>query len=167
MISVMVMRIVMMVIFMIVKVRLGSEEKHREWEAREELRLVLEKEVKLVLGEEDQLGHGDSHRFIFDLLCEDAVIKALRGGEMGKLATLIIQKRETYLTRDEKNFLRNAAKMTLGDNHGISDVTFNLLVEDKNIRQAAKAYKVSREKNDMAAEMAADQNLFMLLGKAR
>ena len=36
MISVMVMRIVMMLMFVIVKVRLGSEEEYRDWEAREE-----------------------------------------------------------------------------------------------------------------------------------
>ena len=90
---------------------------------------------------------------------------------MGKLATLIKQKRETYLTDDEKNemlgLLKGTAKFALGDNNGISDVKLNLLLEDKNILEAAKALKVSREKNDLAAGMAARHKLLMLLGKAR
>ena len=85
---------------MIVKVRLGSEEEHREWDSREKLRPMLEEAVKVVLGEEDQLESIDSRKFIekaekvalrgedyeafiFALLCEDAVIKALRGRKMG------------------------------------------------------------------------------------
>ena len=86
----------MMVMFVIAKVRLGREEEHREWDAREELRPMLEEAVKDVLGEEDD------YEFMFTLLCDDAVIKALRGREMEKVATLIKQKRKTYLTRDEK-----------------------------------------------------------------
>ena len=57
--------------------------------------------------------------------------------------------------------------MALGVNHGISVVKLNLLLEDKNILEAAKAFKVSEEKNDEAAVMAAYHNLLMLLGKAR
>ena len=57
--------------------------------------------------------------------------------------------------------------MALGDNHGICDGTLNLLLDDKNILEAAKAVKVSEEKNDEAAVRAAEHNLFMLLGKAR
>ena len=72
---------------------------------------------------------------------------------------------------DEKSdmlgLLKGAAEVALGDNHGISDVKLNLLLEDKNILETAKAYKVSREKNDMAAEVAAVHKLLMLLGKAR
>ena len=56
------------------KVRLGSEEEHREWDSREKLRPMLEKEVEEVLGEEDcwePLDPFDSETFFFTLLCED------------------------------------------------------------------------------------------------
>ena len=69
------------------KVRLGSKEEHREWDAREELKPMLERAVKLVLRKEDQLELGDSldsEAFIFALLCEDAVIKALKGRDILK-----------------------------------------------------------------------------------
>ena len=47
MISVMVMRIVIMLMFVFVKVRLGSEEEHRLWDARDkELVPALEQEVR-------------------------------------------------------------------------------------------------------------------------
>ena len=158
-----------MVMFVILKVRLGSEEEHRDWNTREELTPMLQKTVKFVLGEED-LEPSDG-KFIFDLLCEDAVMEAFRGGEMEKLATLIKQKRETFLTTDDKkdmlNLLKAVAEKTLGENHGMSDVKLNLLLEDKNIFDAAKAFKVNEEKTDEAAKMASGYNLWMLLGKAR
>ena len=44
------MRTLIKVIFVIVKVRLGSDEEHIEWDAREELRLRLQKAAKEVLG---------------------------------------------------------------------------------------------------------------------
>ena len=97
------MRIVMMVMFVIAKVRLGSEEEHREWDAREELRPKLEKEVKEVLGEK-------MDEVMFTLLADDAVIKALRGGEMEKLAMLIKKKRETYLPSLEKGKMLTTLK---------------------------------------------------------
>ena len=88
-----------------------------------------------------------------------------------KVATLIKRKRETYMPKDEKrgmrNILREATKWALGDNYGIRDNELNLLLEDKNILEAAKAYKVSRENNDLAARQAARHNLLILLGKAR
>ena len=88
------------------------------------------------------------------------------------LATLIRQKRETFLTRDERdkmlNILKGVAKAALGDDHEISDGTLNqLLLEDKNILEATKAYKVGLENNDKAAGLASLHNLLMLLGKAR
>ena len=155
----------MMVMFVIAQVRLGSEEEHREWDAREELRSKLEKAVEVVLREERD------DEFIFTLLCDNEVIEALRGREMGKLATLIKEKRETYLPLDEKSemlvTLKRAAKEALGDNHGMSDGEFNLLLKDKNILEATKAYKVSRENNDPAAKLTTWHNLLMLFGKAR
>ena len=153
---------------------MGSEEEHREWDSREELRPMLEKEVEVVLGEEDRLeplNALDSETFLFTLLSDDAVFNALRVGEMEKVRKLIKQKRETFLTTTKKDelliILRDGAKAALGDNHGISNVTLNLLLDDKNIFEAAKAVKISEEKNDEAAEMAAGHNLLMLLGKAR
>ena len=90
---------------MIVKVRLGSEKEHEEWDSREELRPMIEEAVKLVLGGEDHLEPLDpfvSEELLFSLLCEDVVFKALSGGEIGKLTKLIKQKKETFLTRNEK-----------------------------------------------------------------
>ena len=63
-----------------------------------------------------------------------------------------------------RDILKIAAKFAPGDNHGISDGTLNLLLDDKNIFEAAKAYKVSKKK---AALKAGCANLLMLLGKAR
>ena len=159
----------MMVMFVIAQVRLGSEEEHKEWDAREELRSKLEKEVMEVLREEDD------DEFIFTLLCDNEVIEALRGREMGKLATLIKEKRETCLLldldeaerREMLNILKAVAKNFLGKNHGISDAQLNLLLKDKNILEATKAYKVSRENNDPAAKLTTWHNLLMLFGKAR
>ena len=76
------------------------------------------------------------------------------------------------LTRSERmkmlDILKGVAKRALGDNHEISDGTLNqLLLEDKNVLEATKAYKVGKENDDKAAEMAAGHNLLMLLGKAR
>ena len=48
MIPMMSMRIVVMVMFVIVQVRLGSEEEHKEWDAREELRPELDDDVAWV-----------------------------------------------------------------------------------------------------------------------
>ena len=144
---------------------MGREEEHREWDAREEVRPELEKEAKEVLSEnvEDE--------FLFTLLCDDAVMKALRGREGEKLAMLIKQKRETYLPTNEKatmlNILRGSTEEVLGDNHGISDATLNLLLDDKNILEATKALMVSGEKNDQAAQLASSHKLCMLQGKAR
>ena len=148
---------------------MGSEEEHRDWDAREELRPELEFVAKLVIGEE-----GDDE-FMFTLLCDDAVIKALSGREMEKLATLIKQKRETFLTTDGGwiwwvnmlESLKSATEVALGKDHGISDGRLKLLLDDKNILEATKAYKVSMEKNDPAAGGPAWHKLFMLLGKAR
>ena len=88
------------------------------------------------------------------------------------LATLIRQKRETFLTGDERdkmlNTLKAAAETALGDDHEISDGTLNqLLLEDKNILEATKAHKVGKENDDKAAVAATGHNLLMLLGKAR
>ena len=74
-----VMRTLIAVIFVIVKVRLGSDEEHREWDVREKLRSRLENAAEEVLGEnygiEDAV---DKWNFFYTLLCDDAVIDALR-----------------------------------------------------------------------------------------
>ena len=56
---------------------LGSEEEHREWDAREELTSLLGFTVKRVLGIRGDFTLGDLE-FIFTLLCDNAVIEALR-----------------------------------------------------------------------------------------
>ena len=91
------MRTVITVIFVIVKVRLGSDEEHREWDAREKLRRRLKKAAKEVLGENYGIENAvDRMNFFYKLLCDDAVIKALRGGEKEELSALIKQKRRTF-----------------------------------------------------------------------
>ena len=66
------------------------------------------------------------------------------------------------------NILERVARMALGDDHDISDGTLNqLLLEDKNILEATKAFKVGEENDDKAAVVASLHNLWMLLGKAR
>ena len=153
-----------MVMFVIAKVRLGSDGEHMEWDAREELRPILTEVVKEVLGKK-----GDAE-FIHTLLCDSEVVSSLRRKAKGKLAALIKQKRETYLPSHEKrkmlNLLKAVAKVAFGDNTEISDQLIQLL-EDKNIMAATKAFKVSRENNDDTAMMAALPKLLTLLGKVR
>ena len=89
-----------------------------------------------------------------------------------QLATLIRQKRETFLTDDEwvkmLDTLKKVSKAALGDNHEICDVTLNLLLlENKQILEETKAFKIGRENDDLAAQVASLHNLLMLLGKAR
>ena len=90
---------------------------------------------------------------------------------MEKLAMLIKQRRETYLPSREKEemrrTLRGAVEAALGNNHAMNNCTFNLLLDDKNILEATKALKVSKEKKDQAAQLEAYQKLIMLLGNAR
>ena len=114
------MRNLIRVIFVIVKVRLGSDEEHREWDAREKLRFRLEKAVKEVLREnygmelwQRTMAWRHEGEFCYTLLCDDAVIEALRKEEKDssfgfvfccfgqneeekELAALIKQKRETF-----------------------------------------------------------------------
>ena len=91
------MRTVITVIFVIVKVRLGSDEEHRDWDAREELRPRLEKATKKVLGKKYGMESVvDRNNFFYTLLCDDAVFEALRGGKKEELSALIKQKRRTF-----------------------------------------------------------------------
>ena len=119
---------------------------------------MLEKEVEKVLREELEgvrelvLCEERFSEFIFTLLCDKTVIGASRGREMEKLSKLIKRKREAHL--------RATAKEALGDNHGISDDELDLLLKDKKILEATKAYKVNREKNDLVAMQAAGHFLF-------
>ena len=92
----------------------GSYEEHRDWDARKELRSRLEEAGKVMLrenyGMEDAV---DRSNFFCKLLCDNAVIEALRKEEKDssfgfvfccfgqneeekELAALIKQKRETF-----------------------------------------------------------------------
>ena len=73
------------------KVRLGRDDEYREWDTREELRLILEVVVKAVNGEE-----GDSG-FLYTLLCDDAVIEELRQTDLIKLAVQPNSRKETNM----------------------------------------------------------------------
>ena len=82
------MRTLITTIFVIVKVRRGSDEDHRGWEAREKLRLRLHKAAKKVLGgkygsvisldNDSSKCAKEQRNFFYTLLCDDAVIDALR-----------------------------------------------------------------------------------------
>ena len=82
------MRTLITTIFVIVKVRRGSDEDHRGWEAREKLRLRLHKAAKKVLGgkygsvisldNDSSRSAKEQRNFFYTLLCDDAVIDALR-----------------------------------------------------------------------------------------
>ena len=63
---------------MIVKVRLGSEEEHKEWDTREKLRPRLKQQVERVQWSLGEVWEENDHTFIFMLLCDDSVIKAMR-----------------------------------------------------------------------------------------
>ena len=108
-----VMRTLITVIFVILKVRLGGDEEHREWDAREELRSRLEDAAEEGLGKNYGMEYG-RNKFFYTLLCDDAVIEALRkeekdssfgfvsccfgqNEEKEELAALIKQKRKTFL----------------------------------------------------------------------
>ena len=102
-------------ITVILKVRLGGDEEYREWDAREELRSRLEDAAEKVLGEKYGIESVvDRNNFFYTLLCDDAVIEALRkeekdssigfvfccfgqNEEKEELAALIKQKRKTFL----------------------------------------------------------------------
>ena len=124
------MRTLITTIFVIVKVRRGSDEEHKGWEAREKLRLRLHKAAKKVLGgkygsvisldNDSSKSAKEQRNFFYTLLCDYAVIDALRKVEKDssfgfvfccfgqnekkeELAALIKQKRETYLGTTEKS----------------------------------------------------------------
>ena len=102
-----VMRTLITVIFVIVKVRRGSDEEHREWDARQELRYRLKDAAEEVLGENYGMESvTDKRKFFYTLLCDNAVIDALRGGKKEKLSSIIKHKRKTYLGTTEKSQVR-------------------------------------------------------------
>ena len=123
------MRTLITTIFVIVKVRRGSDEEHKGWEAREKLRLRLHKAAKKVLGgkygsvislDNDSSKSAKKQRnFFYTLLCDDALRKVEKDSSFGfvfccfgqneeekELAALIKQKRETYLSATEKSQVR-------------------------------------------------------------
>ena len=131
---------------------LGSEEEHREWDAREELRPLLGFSVTRVLGIHGDVAVGEEE-FIFTLFCDNAVIEALKEE---KLPKIIEHRRETRLTPSQRKELvkcLEAASRTMPaglkaasnsvDLEEMNDATLDLLLEDKNIFEAAQAFKVS------------------------
>ena len=142
---------------------LGSEKEHKEWDAREELRPLLGFTVKRVLGIHGDVAVDDDE-FIFTLLCDNAVIEALKE----ELPKIIEHRRETRLTPSQRRemlaYLEAASRrMPAGlkaasnsvDLEEMNKATLNLLLEDKNIFEATQALKVrvdtlkvSMESND-------------------
>ena len=85
---------------------MGSDEEHREWDAREKLRYRLKDAAKEVLGKNYGVEMRDCDDFFYKLLCDDAVIEALRREEKEELSALIKQKRKTYSNATEKSKVR-------------------------------------------------------------
>ena len=101
-------------VIVILKMRLGGDEEHREWDAWEELRYRLKDAAKEVLGKNYGMESvTDERNFFYTLLCDDAVIEALRkeekdsyfgfvfycfgqNEEKGELAALIMQKKKNF-----------------------------------------------------------------------
>ena len=86
------------------------------------------------------------------------------GGELSKLASMIKQKREDFLSPSEREsmqqILKAAVDTALGENHDISDTMRDHLLMDKNILKATKACKINAERNDEAAYVPAMHNLW-------
>ena len=109
--------------FAISKVRLGRDEGHKEWDTREKHRSRLQISVMGVLGMEE----AKDKDFIFELLCDNAVIEAVAAREAfdsPTMAWLIRKKRRMYLNPNEKRemlrILKSVARKALaGDNFEI------------------------------------------------
>ena len=169
---------IVMAMVSVAKVRLGGDEEHRKWDAREELRVQLEGAVE-ELGISGQFSIGDEDdEFIYKLLIDDAVIEALIGGKKDELEELIKQKRETFVSTYERwwmvDSLRRAACDALGADRVTSDSEIKLQLEDGTIFEATKtvvvslkAFWSSGENSGEEALRAAWHNLFMVLGNAR
>ena len=169
---------IVMAMVSVAKVRLGGDEEHRKWDAREERREELE-------GAVEELGIGgqflikdEFDDFIYKLLINDAVIEALIGEKKDELGELIKQRRETFVSTYERwwmvDSLRRAACDALGADRVTSDSEIKLQLEDGTIFEATKAVMVSRkafwssgENSDKKALRAAWHNLLMVLGNAR
>ena len=169
---------IVMAMVSVAKVRLGGDEEHRRWDAREELREQLEGAVKeLELSGKFEFDE-ELDEFMYKLLIDNAVIEALRGGKKGQLEELIKQKRKTFVSTYERgqmlDILKEATSDALGADHGTSVNELNLQLEDRTIFEATKAVRVSYkafqssgENSDKEALRAASHNLFMVLGNAR
>ena len=175
------------------KVRLGIEKEHAEWDGREELRPTLRLLLKNNLVGETIIGERGEDEFIYNLLWDHEVTEALKmvkmvepvqisipydssGGVLvddaqheeeklvRKTVKLIQQKRERW---NMKNILQEAAEMALGSNEVSERTLYQLLEDDKRILEAAKTIKISRENKNKKAEMLALNNLLVLMAQAR
>ena len=169
---------IVMTMASVAKVRLGGDEEHRKWDAREERREELEGAVKeLGIGGEFKF-EDEFDDFIYKLLINDAVIEALIGEKKDELGELIKQRRETFVTTYERRWmvvsLRRAACDALGADSVTSYSEIKLQLEDGTIFEATKTVVVSLkafwsggENSDEEALRAAWHNLLMVLGNAR
>ena len=175
------------------KVRLGSEQEHTEWDGREKLRPMLRLILKNDLVGEIIIGEKGEDDFIYSLLWDHEVIDALKmvkvvgpgqisipydssGGVLvdsaqheeenlvRKAVKLIQHKREQW---NIKSIFQETAEMALGSNDLSEGTLYQLLEDDKHILEAAKTIKINRENKNKKAEMLALNNLLVLMAQAR
>ena len=152
---------------------MGREEEHKEWEARELLRPLLEQEVEKVLGK-----RGDQE-FIYELLCDKEIVEKARtlfdGSQenvgMTKLQELIQQKKTTHVPAAEKRiclqFLQGIVKEALGDQKDFPNSVLYELADNKDIVNALVSLKEGFENKAGAAMLSTRLKLWNLLGNAR
>ena len=175
------------------KVRLGSEQEHTEWDGREKLRPMLRLILKNDLVGETIIGEKGEDDFIYSLLWDHEVIDALkmvkvvRPGQISipydssggvlvdsaqheeenlvrKAVKLIQHKREQW---NIKSIFQETAEMALGSNDVSEGTLYQLLEDDKHILEAVKTIKINRDNKNEKAEMLALNNLLVLMAQAR
>ena len=152
---------------------LGKEEDHKEWDAREELRPLLEEEVEKVLG------YRGDNEFIYGLLCDDEIVEISRtisdghkeSEGMRKLSELMQQKKTEHVPTAEKRiciaFLKGIVKEALGDQKDFPDALLYDLLENKDILATIVALKRAYTNKAEGAMATARLKLLKLLGNAR
>ena len=152
---------------------LGREEDHREWDAKEGIRPMLEQEVERVLGE-----RGDKE-FIFELLCDNEIVEKSRNlsdgseGKEGltKLAELIQEKKRTHVSTADKRvcitFLHGIVKEALAGKKDFPNAILYDLSDNRDILNELMTLKEGFANNARGAMLYARLKLWNLLGNIR
>ena len=159
------------------KVRLGSEEEHKEWDDREELREKLLTKYEVLQGVT-----GEKKEFIYKLLKDDTLVDTLRSiekgggtdnitnGELEKTLELLIKQKKKYHIperelRDMKNVLERCGNMALGDYGQLSEGTLSELLQHEDIFDATAALKKDFSNASVSGLLL--RNLWVLLANFR